>query len=67
MVVGTEDVDYPVEAADEELVAVVGQVARQVGGVSVLLAEHPIAGVAEFGRPEPGLPILFEDEPFGVE
>ena len=31
VVVGTEDVDHPVELADEELVTVVGEIAGQVG------------------------------------
>ena len=38
VVVGPEDVDHPVEPADEELVAVVREVAREVGRVAVGLA-----------------------------
>ncbi len=62
VVVGAEDVDDPVEAPDQELVAVVGQVAGQVGGVPVGLAEDPVAGVAQLGGPEPGGAVLLEDE-----
>ena len=65
VVVGAEDVDHPVEAADEELVAVVGEVAGQVGGVAVRLAQHPVAAVAELGGPEPGRAVLLEDQPLG--
>ena len=62
VVVGTEDVDDPVEPADQELVAVVGEVTGQIGGVAVGLAQHPVAGVAELGGPEPGGAVLLEDQ-----
>ena len=62
VVVGAEHVDHPVEPPDQELVAVVGQVAGQIGGVPVRLAQHPVAGVAELGGPEPGGPVLFEHQ-----
>ena len=62
MVVGAEHVDHPVESADQELVAVIGEVAGQVGGVAVGLAQHPVAGVAQLGGPEPGGAVLLEDQ-----
>ena len=62
VVVGAEHVDDPVEAAHEELVPVVGEVAGQVGGVAVRLAQHPVADVAQLGGPEPGGTVLLEDQ-----
>ena len=62
LVVGTEDVDDPVETAHEEFVAVVGEVSAEVGDVAVGLHEHPVPRVAELARPEPGGPVLLVDE-----
>ncbi len=61
VVVGPEDVDDPVEAPLEELVAVVGEVSRQVGRIAVRLDEHAVAGVAEAARAQPDGSVLVED------
>src|SRR5262245_17748196 len=57
LVVCAPHVDHPVEAAHHELVAVVGQVSRQVRVVTALverLAEHaPAPRVAEVGGVQP--------------
>ena len=62
MVIGAEDVDHPVESADEELVAVVREVAAEVGDVAVRLHEHPVPRVAELARLEPGCAVSLVDE-----
>ena len=43
-----------------ELVAVVGDIGQEVGGVAIGLDEHPILVVAEFGGPQPQRAIFFE-------
>src|SRR5690606_27169154 len=66
LVVGAPDVDDPVEAPDQELVAVVGDVAGQVGVVAALLgrlAQHPLApGVAVGAGVEPDGAVLLPHE-----
>ena len=52
VVVGAPDVDEQVEAAGE-LVAVVGDVGQQVGGLAVGLDEHAVLVVAEVGAAQP--------------
>ena len=66
VMVGAEHVDHPVEATDEELVTVVGEVPGQVGGITVGLAQDTIAAVTQFGGTEPGGSVQLEHQaPFG--
>ena len=62
VVVGPEHVDDPVEPPHQELVAVIGQVAGEVGGVAVGLAQHPVTAVPQRSGPEPRGAVLLEDQ-----
>ena len=66
VVVGAPDVDEQLEAAGE-LVAVVGDVGEQVGGLAVGLHEDPVLVVAEVGGAQPDGAVLLEDDPAVAE
>ena len=60
MVVGTPDIDDPIESA-LELVAVIGDVRSDVGVFPVRLDQHSILLVAKIGGPEPDSPLVLKD------
>ena len=53
LMVGAPDVDHAVEAAHEELVVVVGDVRREVGGVAGRAHEDVVLVLAEGAAREP--------------
>ena len=59
VMVRAPDVDDQVEAA-LELVVVVGDVRREIGGVAVALAQHAVLVVAQLGGPEPERAVSFK-------
>ena len=61
VVVRTPDVDEELEAP-VVLVAVVGDVGQQVGGLAVRLHEDAVLVVAEVGGAQPGGAVLLEDD-----
>ena len=66
VVVGAPDVDEQLEAAGE-LVAVVGDVGQQVGGLAVGLHEDAVLVVAEVGGAQPDGAVLLEHHPAVAE
>ena len=62
VVIAAERRDQVVEAA-RELVAVVGDVGREVGRLAVAADQHPVLVVAERRRPEPGRALALVDVP----
>ena len=65
--VSAPHVDHPVEAPDDELVAVVGKVTGQIGEVTVRLHQHTITPVAVLRAPEPDGAVLVVDQPTVAE
>ena len=66
VVVGAPDVDQQLIAAGE-LVAVVGDVRQQVGGLAVGLDEHAVLVVTEVGGAQPHRTVLLEDHTLGPQ
>src|SRR5438094_601905 len=63
LVVGAPDVDYLVEPADQELVAMVGDVRGEVRRHAVAAHQHVVLVLAERGRGEPDRALALGDEP----
>ena len=59
MVIRTPDVDKPVSPA--ELVAVIGDIGRQIGVVTVGLDQNPVLVITGLGGLEPGSAVGFVD------
>ena len=62
VVVRAEYVDHTIEPTNKELVAVVGEIAREIGRIAVGLDQHPIAVVTHLGGPKPDRAVLLVDE-----